>query len=132
MDRDWWKTYLDEVNSTFLGERFSNNAHSGNYRTTRITNKCYSNSGAGAIVVAIVGGAKRIILLGYDCQKTQGKAHWHGDHPKHLGNANKIDSWGKKFAELNKDYQHIEIINASRETALTCFPQMDLNKCLHY
>lgn len=130
MDRDWWAVHIEQVNSLFSGDRFSNNAHSGNYRTTRITQKCYANSGAGAIVTAIAGGAKRVILLGYDCQKTNGKAHWHGDHPKNLGNANRINNWVDKFAELCKDYANINIINASRSTALNCFQTMDLEKCL--
>ena len=130
MDREWWKIYLNEVNQIFTGERFSNNRHSGNHRTTHIQTKCYSNSGAGAIVVAIMGGAKRVILLGYDCQHTNGKTHWHGDHPNGLGNANRVNTWADKFAELAKDYQQVEIINASRETALQCFQQMDLEKAL--
>lgn len=130
MDREWWKTYIDEVNQNFMGERFSNNSHQGNYRTTRITAKCYANSGAGAIVTAIVGGAKRVIMLGYDCQHTSGLTHWHGDHPKHLGNANRVSCWADKFAELAKDYSGVEILNASRETALTCFPRKGLKQCL--
>lgn len=130
MDRDWWKTYIDEVNTTFLGERFSNNVHPGKFRTTRITAKCYANSGAGAVVTAIVGGAKRIILLGFDCQYTNGKTHWHGDHPKNLGNAARVDKWGEKFAQLKLDYPKIEILNASRETALACFDRVDLESVL--
>jgi len=132
MDRDWWLHHLDEVNSVFIGERFSNNNHSNSFRTTYLPTNCYANSGAGSIVAAALGGAKRIVLLGYDCQKTNGKAHWHGNHPRGLGNASKIENWGAKFEELAKDYKHIEIINASRETALTCFPKMDLDKCLLY
>lgn len=130
MDKDWWKTYLDEVNKIFIGERFSNNAHQGNYRTTRISVKCYSNSGAGAIATAILGGAKRVILLGYDCQHTSGLTHWHGDHPKNLGNANRIAAWHEKFEQLRKDHLSVEILNASRETALECFPKKSLKECL--
>jgi hypothetical protein len=130
MDRDWWNTYLKEINETFLGDRFSNNAHSGNCRTTKITQKCFANSGAGAIVVAALGGAKRIILLGYDCQHTGGQSHWHGDHPRHLGNANRINEWPDRFAELAKQYPSVEILNASRETALEVFPKVKLEKVL--
>jgi hypothetical protein len=130
MDRDWWKTYLADVDANFKGERFSNNSHSGNYRTTKIDQSCFGNSGAGAIVVAAIGGASKIILLGYDCQHTGGKAHWHNDHPKHLGNARKINHWGEKFAELGKRYSHIQIVNASRETALTCFTRQTLDEAL--
>jgi hypothetical protein len=130
MDRDWWKLYIEEINQTFMGERFSNNSHSGNVNTTRITKKCYANSGAGAIVTAIEGGAERVVLLGYDCQHTGGKTHWHGDHPKTLGNANRVTSWTDKFSELARDYAKIEILNASRDTALTCFPRVELETVL--
>lgn len=130
MDRDWWKVHLAEVNESFIGERFSNNAHSGNYRTTKITKQCYSNSGIGAIVTAIEGGAQKVILLGYDCQKTNGQAHWHGDHPKQLGNANRIDSWRFKFAEFAEKNKHIQILNASRQTALECFKRVDLYEAI--
>jgi hypothetical protein len=130
MDRDWWKMYRQEVDLEFKGERFSNNAHPGNFRTTKITQKCYANSGAGAIVTAIVGGAQRVILLGYDCQHTNGQTHWHGDHPKGLGNAARVEKWGDKFAELARTYAKIEILNASRETALTCFPRVELETVL--
>jgi hypothetical protein len=130
MDRDWWKVHLDEVNESFIGERFSNNTHTGNYRTTKITQPCYANSGIGAIVTAIEGGAKKVILLGYDCQKTNGQAHWHGDHPKQLGNANRIDAWVHKFAEFSEKNKHIQIFNASRQTALTCFQRVDLDEAI--
>lgn len=130
MDRDWWKTYLADVDANFKGERFSNNSHAGNHRTTKISKNCYANSGAGAIVTAILGGAKRVILLGYDCQHTDGKKHWHDDHPKHLGNANRVNDWAEKFIQLSKEYAGIEIINASRQTALTCFPIKTLESAL--
>jgi hypothetical protein len=130
MDREWWQTYRAELDSVFVGDRFSNNSHAGNYRTTRISQNCYANSGAGAIVTAALGGASKIILLGYDCQKTGGKSHWHGDHPKHLGNASRIDGWKQKFSELSKYYAKIEILNASRETALECFPRVELEDAL--
>lgn len=92
--------------------------------------KAYGNSGAACIAMAAQAGAKRIIMLGYDCQKTGGKAHWHGDHPRQLGNANSINRWIPKFQELAKDHRHVEIINCSRATALECFPRMELEDAL--
>jgi hypothetical protein len=130
MDRDWWKTYVDDVNLTFKGERFSNNSHPSRYNVTKIKSGCYANSGAGAIVTAIEGGATKVILLGYDCQHTNGKTHWHGDHPPHLGNARQVDRWHEKFSQLAIKYAKIEILNASRETALDCFPCVELESVL--
>jgi hypothetical protein len=41
------------------------------------------NSGFQALNVAILAGAKRILLLGFDGRPAlDGRAHWHGGHPK--------------------------------------------------
>lgn len=76
-------------------------------------------------------GAKRIILLGYDMQKTNGQSHWHGDHPKGLGSAGKIAEWPSEFERLKRNNPTIEIINCSRETALTCFARRPLEEVLN-
>jgi hypothetical protein len=133
MDRQWWDTHIREVQETFAGARYSNNPLTQRHNVTRLPNstfKTYGNSGAAAVNVAAEGGARRIILLGYDCQKTDGKAHWHGDHPSNLGNAGQIHRWAERFRELAADLRHLTIINASRATALTCFPRMDLEDAL--
>nr|WP_288093342.1 hypothetical protein [Thauera sp.] len=90
--------------------------------------KHYNNSGAAAISLAAERGAQRILLLGYDCQRTNGQAHWHGDHPRGLGNAGSMDKWAGSFAELaeNMRKRGVEVINCSRATALTVFPRSDL------
>lgn len=90
----------------------------------------FGNSGAGCISLAAVGLADKIIMLGYDCQKTEGKAHWHGDHPVKLGNARFIEKWPDKFAELSRFVRHVEVINASRVTALKIFPRKTLEEAL--
>lgn len=90
----------------------------------------FGNSGAGAMILASLAGAKRIIMLGYDCQHTGGKKHWHGDHPPKLGNADRPDAWAKGFAKVAHELQALEIANCSRETALTMFERKDLRECL--
>lgn len=80
--------------------------------------------------MAAQGGAARIILLGFDAQHTNGRAHWFGNHPIGLGNAGMTDKWLDKFAQLADDFSHIDIINASRETALTCFKRARLEDLL--
>lgn len=76
------------------------------------------------------GGASRVILLGFDCQHTHGKSHWFGNHPAGLGNAGLTHQWLDKFKQLADDFKHVEIINASRETAITCFPRARLEDLL--
>lgn len=123
MDVAWWKVHLEEVKRSFNGRRFSTNHVAG---VEKIAINAQRNSGLAAIRIAIHFGASKIILLGYDCQHTKGKKHWHGDHPSGLGNAGSIARWPVQFERLAKEIQGFDIINCSRETALTCFPRADL------
>lgn len=128
MDRDWWKVHRGEV-ETFEGELIS--PHPNCFGARRVAvGIAYRNSGAGAIALAAHFGATRIILLGYDCQKTEGKAHWHGDHPRGLGNAGSVAKWPAQFQKLAQDYRGLDIVNATRHTALTCFPLVQLEYAL--
>lgn len=89
-----------------------------------------SNSGYQAINLAYHMGAKRVLLLGYDMQKTGGKAHWFGDHPDKCGSdyglyASKFTSLAKHAVELG-----LEIVNCSRNTALNCFSIKKIDEAL--
>ena len=133
MDRPWWEVYHHEVARTFQGERTSLaqlRPAMGVTRLQRFTP--YNNSGAGAVSLAALRGARRIVLLGYDCQRAGTQVHWHGDHPRQLGNAGKMDGWASSFAQLAKDLQRqgVEVLNASRATALGCFPRVSLDDAL--
>lgn len=91
------------------------------------------NSGYQAINLAILLGYKKLVLLGYDMQHTGGKTHWHGDHPKPLNNSPicRINDWIGLFNNMVKELpDDMTIINATRGTALECFPRMDLKKAL--
>jgi uncharacterized Rossmann fold enzyme len=124
MDRQWWDKYIKQVRLQFAGVIYS--ALDGCYETRKTPANHYGNSGAGAIAMAAKLGAKKIILLGYDCQHTGGKTHWHGSHPKGLPDAGKVQTWPKKFAELAKDICDVRVLNCSRETALQCWPRAQL------
>ncbi len=80
-------------------------------------------------MLAKLYGAKQVVLVGYDCQRTNGKAHWHGDHPETLGNAGSMPRWQQQFSDLAKAIQ-MPVINCSRETALTMFPRKALEDVL--
>lgn len=77
-------------------------------------------------------GARRIVLLGYDMQRTGGRAHWFGDHPKNLSNASGLSGWSAKFALLASDLlrSNCKVVNCSRETALNCFTRADIRAVL--
>ena len=114
----------------FTGATYSNNDFHGRVGVMPRGFKAYGNSGAGAIALAMMGEAARVILLGYDCQKTGWQAHWHGDHPVGLGNAGSMPKWPEQFKRLAATLAGVEVINCSRETALRAFPRGELESAL--
>ena len=93
-----------------------------------------NNSGYQAIGLAVLLGAARILLLGYDMSRTGGKSHHHGDHPSGLNNptGEQLQRYAAAFETLPPDLDRlgIECINCSRETALTCFPRARIEDVL--
>lgn len=88
------------------------------------------NSGVAAIALAQQFQARRVVMLGFDCQKAGRLVHWHGDHPAGLGNAGSMDKWPAQFAALANRAGSMQVINASRVSALTCFPRAELEEAL--
>lgn len=135
-DSAWWREYRKEVEAAFSGARVTCSLAGASFGAQSLYQQpwfqSFGNSGTGAISLAVVAGARRILLLGYDCQKTAGKTHWHGDHPKTLGNAKSLPTWPRRFGHVAKFAQSkgVQVVNASRETALACFPRMDLATAL--
>ena len=128
IDAKWWEQHIEEVQRDFQGATYSNNDFHGLVGLVPL--KAYGNSGAGAIALAAKAGASRVILLGYDCQRTNNMAHWHGDHPEGLGNAGSMPKWPEQFKRLAASLEGVEVINCSRDTALRAFPRMPLEKAL--
>lgn len=81
------------------------------------------NSGHAAIGLAAMWGATRIILLGFDMQRTGGATHWHGEHAAPLANPPSMVRWVQEMATLGPGLRRlgVHVVNASRATALTCF-----------
>lgn len=132
MDKKWWRQYGKEA-ASFHGKKYSVARHGGQAEyLSRLTVDPYGNSGGGCISVARHLGAQRIYLLGYDCKLTYGKTHWHGDHPKGLGNAASMRIWPKQFERLASEFnaKGIDVINCSRHTNLTCFKRASLEDVL--
>lgn len=92
------------------------------------------NSGYQALNIAVLTGAARVLLLGFDMQRTGGRAHWFGDHPANLRNPDTAmaRNWVREFDAVPADAARAgcEIINCSRETALTVFPRMPIEDVL--
>jgi len=139
-DAEWWKHHNGAPQ--FLGRKFSlemteyhdvyqltNTGEAGidfewpNVRTGL-------NSGYQAMNLAIHLGARKIILIGYDMQHTNGKRHWHADHPGN--NCQHIKDWVRHYDNAAKIFKEkgIEVINCTIKTALTCFERADLRDVL--
>jgi len=91
------------------------------------------NSGYQAIGLAYLWGAAKIILLGYDMQKgPNGETHFHGDHRDPLPNLGDLPTWRQLLIQLGADLRTagVEVINATRRTALTCFECLPIEQAL--
>ena len=131
MDPKWWKAHYREVCDVFEGERFTSASLDSRFQLTRLTTKFhnYRNSGAGCVSLAVMKGACRVVMIGYDCQKDGSLSHWHGSHPAGLSDAKTVMLWPLIFDRLAKDMRrkNVQVVNASRRTALTCFERAELS-----
>lgn len=141
-DGGWWRTYGSEVNEKFTGDLMFTYAQYGERfgakRVKSVGRKGLSrntdtittggNSGHQCIHAVRNLGAKRIILLGFDMAHTYGQAHWHGNHPRGLGNAGQCGKWIELMRPLaaGLEAEGVEVINCSRHTALDCFKRAGL------
>jgi hypothetical protein len=146
-DATWWIAHFAEVSRVFRGEKWTVSARSRDQfdlhwiygmdkpGLSKDPTMIYQgrNSGYQAVSLACLFGAARILLLGFDFARSGGKTHWHGDHPKGLGNgASSYGTWVAAMNRLSVDAAAagIEIINCSRKTALHCFPRRAIEEVL--
>lgn len=130
-DRQWWNHYGSEAKEVFSDCWTASIDSAERFGIRRFEARDFENSGYQAIEVAILHyQASRVILLGYDMQHTGGRRHHHADHPQPMENADAVDDWPARFIDLRDKFHQIEIINATRVTALTCFRRADLAKAL--
>jgi hypothetical protein len=139
MDGAWWKVHAAEIRKDFRGEclGYGNDCAAYGARPMKKVKgdwTPFGNSGAGAIAIAALSGAARVLMLGYDCRHGgDGKRHWHGDHPPGTaGNAapQTVAKWPAQFRKLRDAFPKLEIINCTRETALDVFPRARLEDVL--
>lgn len=89
------------------------------------------NSGSSAINLAVLLGAKRIILLGFDmCLGPDERSHWHKGHGHVRPPAFKRHSRG--FPQMAEDARAlgVEILNASPTSTITSFSKVSLREAL--
>lgn len=144
----WWKTNIQKVkkepfarnNPTALwtqdraaAERFGINWVRGTHREGLGTSTLNTggNSGYGAVNLAYLFGARRILLLGFDMKEgPNGEKHWHEDHPRPLVQKQLFGEWIHKFKKLAEDLKvnGCEVINCTPGSALPWFPMSTINK----
>jgi hypothetical protein len=86
------------------------------------------HGGFQALHLALIWGAKKVLLLGYDCKGSKSHRHWFGNHPGKLDKESQYSSWVKTYNSAKKP--DTPIINVTRDTAITCFPRMTIEEAL--
>lgn len=130
LDRAWWDKHLDEARQVFAGLLVSPQKVQGGERVVNWVPRDRTNSGAMALVLAAYWGVRRIVMLGYDCQHTGGRTHWHGSHPQGLRDAHGVENWPAQFGAIVGRLSGVEVVNASRVSALRMFRRATLEEAL--
>ena len=139
-DGAWWKVYANDVRDTFSGQCWTRDQSAadkyGLHWIRSVSEPGLSfdqgviheggNSGYQALNLAVHFGARRILLLGYD----MGGRHWFGDHPASLPVQSNYRIFLDNFATLPNDLARagVEVINCTRDTALTVFPRSTIER----
>ena len=146
-DGRWWNVYGAEARRVAAGELWTADALAAQQYGLRAVHNaddpglCLApgkihtgkNSGYAAMGLAFMWGAATIVLLGYDFQRTGGRSHWHGDHEGSLPNLSaNLEGWVRRMVQLGADLRAhgVRVVNASRETAITCFPRAPIEDAL--
>jgi len=83
-------------------------------------------SGFQALNLAVQFGAKRVLLLGFDCQDRSG-VHWYGrNNAPGMSNPsqNNFARWKRSFGNAAEQLKgRVEVVNASPISDLKCFPK---------
>lgn len=146
-DLRWWTQYGAQVDEVFAGERWTSatvlKGVINHIEAVDEPGLCLNprrihtggNGGYQLVGLAYHWGPSRIILLGYDMQfGPNGETHHHGRHDRTLPNpaAVHLAEWARRFIMLGMDLRErgVEVINATRRTALTSLQQMPLRSAL--
>lgn len=92
------------------------------------------NSGPGAVNLALILGAHRVFLLGFDCKLVEGKSHWHSFYNRPIQRkglyADFMEGWQYVKQDLPKVFPGREIINIGPDSELPFFPKQDWREVL--
>lgn len=140
----WWRQHFDAARRVFAGQMWTQDRsaaerwpflhhvkhQAGEGLGLKMLNT-NGNSGMGAINLAYLFGARRILLVGFDMKLgPNGERHCHPDHPKPLVQNQTFDEWIHKGAKLARDLktQGCTVLNCTPNSALTCFPMSTIEQ----
>ncbi len=92
-----------------------------------------NNTGAEALSLAIMFGAKTILLVGFDMRKVKGKHNWHDNHLRKMPESIYQDQFMHPFKTLaiGAKERGVEIINCTIGSALDIFPIVPIEEVLN-
>jgi hypothetical protein len=141
-DEDWWA--LKQGVPGFAGEKWTVSPDAARqYRLNYVEGSADiewghtpeliaygGNSGFQALNLAVVQGASKVVLLGYDYGLRAGKKHWF-DGTKHE-RTSRPSHYHEWLPRIHAAAKHIKIpvINCSLESAIECFPKMTVREAL--
>ena len=150
VDIGWWQKRKEEILSTFTGQIIGRGPYRTMYKRDNLINVAFRsgdywsedprmlggrNSGLAAINAAILMGAVRVFLLGFDMKPIEDRNNYHKLHPTSVGR--NLHRYLNIFLpEMVKAYKRTEalghiIINCTPGSALTCFPERTLEWVLN-
>lgn len=146
-DPHWWERYHAEVAANYSGELWTQDpAAAKKFNLHHIPGVSQrglgreaihfgGNSGYQAMNLAYLWGVRKMVLLGFDMQMTNGKQHYFGRHPYHDHgqgpSAALFRNWITQFHDLARDLKaaQVQVVNATRESALDCFNRGFIETC---
>ncbi|MHA2023967.1 MAG: hypothetical protein ACTSWQ_09935 [Candidatus Thorarchaeota archaeon] len=97
-----------------------------------------TNSGFGALMLAVMLGANPVYLLGYDMRTIpeNNVTHWHDGYPRQSPRnlQRKLDKFMEVFEKFAPQIKElgIEVINLCPDSKLDCFPKADIGSILKF
>ena len=90
-------------------------------------------SGYAALNLAVLKGAKRILLLGYDYGAASGRRHYH-DAYRMMDPSDDASwrRWAANFHEASRNLVGVEVMNASPLSRIACFPKCSVEDGLRW
>lgn len=150
-DLHWWQIHAQDVKNTFHGERWTTHEPPGGSSSNDKSSmpqdwgvRCVlgrelhgfsvdpkvlhygGNSGFQAVNFALLRGAQRVLLVGFDLRAVGGKRHFFGDHPEPLHNNDNFQRFAVPFRHAARTCG-VPILNCTPGSALDAFPMAKLD-----